>query len=229
MATEVTGAEAEEVKAAPPGIGHNSGVVDPGPAKDFVDTGPLAIRAGSVPAAKLEAFYEAVRSQGDAGVRQAAISNTLARARANPAIKHHDYRLLEQIASCSRWEYRYCCQSNKALAYFAAQVAKNIGRSLSNLTGAGMIAGVDVPRQIGGWPMTYYTLRCSAEDRSNQTLRNLNEAFKAAVSSRQADDLLTSSRPPDDDPTPGQVVPQTTCKSSGGGVRESSHRRTECK
>ena len=129
-----------------------------------------------------------------------------------------DYRLLEQIAYFSRWEYRYCCQSNKALAYFAAQAdPKNIGRSLSNLLGAGVVAGIDVPRQIGGWPVTYYTLRCTAEDRSTQTIGNLNAAFKASVASRHPDDLLPSSRPPEDE-NPGQVVQQTTCKSSAGVV-----------
>src|SRR5262249_23762402 len=103
------------------GVGHNSRAVDPGPATDFEDKGPLAIRKDSVPPGDLNAFYEAICSQGNADVRQTAISNMLARARANPAIRHHDYRLLEQIASCTRWEYRYCCQSNRALAYFAAQ------------------------------------------------------------------------------------------------------------
>jgi hypothetical protein len=205
----------------PAGPGHTSGgrSIDPGPATDLYEVkGPLAIRKDKLPAEEMKAFTEAIRSQGNADVRQAAITNMLARVRANPAIKHHDYRLLEQIASCTRWEYRYCCQSNKALAYFAAQAdPKNIGRSLSNLLGAGVVAGIDVPRQIGGWPVTYYTLRCTAEDRSTQTIGNLNAGFKALVSSRHPDDLLPSSRPPDDT-NPSQVVPQTTCKSSGGGV-----------
>jgi hypothetical protein len=64
-------------------IGNNSGnAVDPGLATDFADNGPLALRTDVSPEA-LEAFREAIRSQGNEDVRQSSITNAMHRARAN--------------------------------------------------------------------------------------------------------------------------------------------------
>src|SRR5262245_20350058 len=116
-------------------IGHNSGNPDdPGPASDFpaID-GPLALRADLCPK-KVEAFCEAIRSQGNESVRQAAITNAMARWRANPNIPHLAYRILEQIASRCRWHYRYYFESKELLAFFTGLGgAQNLARTLQLL------------------------------------------------------------------------------------------------
>jgi hypothetical protein len=126
-------------------------------------------------------FYAAICTQGNDTTRQLAITNTLHRARANPAVTHLEYRLLEEIASRCRWGFRYHCDPLEATAFFIGQgSASNMGRPMSKLEKAGLVAAIAVPRKAGGWPMTFCTIVCTADDRGGQSW----EALRAQARER---------------------------------------------
>ena len=161
--------------------GHNRGpklFVDPGVCHDFTDCGPIALRSDRVSPDQLNEFYNAVCTQGSEKVRQSAISNALARARANPEVSHQAYRILEGIASRVRWRYRYHCETVENLAWFTAGSPGNMHRPLEALTKLRLVARLDVPRHSGGRPVAYLTVICTPEDRSGQSLEELAQAAK---------------------------------------------------
>ena len=181
MATDAGGLSEPCDHQAPILAGHNRGpkmFVDPGVCQDFTDYGPISLRSDRASPEDLREFYDAVRSHGSERVRQGAISNFLARARANPALSHQAYRILEGIASRCRWRYRYHCETVESLAWFTAGSPGNMHRPLEALTNLQLIARLDVPRHTGGRPVAYLTVTCTAEDRSGQSLEDLAQAAK---------------------------------------------------
>ena len=161
-------------------IGHNNppGDViledDPGLADDFIDTGPIAQRAYRLNAGLVTAFHDAIRTHGPAATRQSAISRMLDRARAMRELPHHAYRVLEQIASRCRWKYRYHCEPLEAVAFFTgASDGGNMKRPVDKLVQLGLVHRLNVPRLSGGRPVPYFTVVCTAEDRSGQTYLDL--------------------------------------------------------
>ena len=102
MATDVGSLSIEVREQAPILTGHNRGpklFVDPGVCKEFTDCGPISLRTERIDPEHLKEFEAAIRSHGPEKIRQAAISNFLARARANRNLSHQEYRILEGIAS----------------------------------------------------------------------------------------------------------------------------------
>ena len=154
----------------------NPGSADPGPATDFVDTGPLTLRKEACKAEELEGFYEAIRTHGNVNTRQKSISSLLERSRANPELTNANYRVLEQVASRCRWDYRYHCEPMEAVAFFTGQAAAgNMGRSLDGLVKLGYVHTLSVPRKLGGRPMRFCTVVCSADDRSGMSSVTLRQ------------------------------------------------------
>ncbi len=219
-------------------VGGNKGpriATDLGPATDFEGMGPLALRRGSIDPEELAKFYAAICTQGDDGTRQLAITNTLHRARANPNVTHLDYRILEQIASRCRWAFRYDSEPQEATAFFIGQgSASNMGRPLSRLQQAGLVAVIAAPRKAGGWPMTFCTIVCTAEDRSGQSWKILRaqarERYNGVMRSKRngcdwplPDTPEPSTRHHDDSPTRHMMFrPFTTLIS-----RKATRRRNE--
>lgn len=176
------------------GIGHNSGKhADPGLATDLDEIkGPLAIRKDTLPVKEMEAFATAIRSQGNADVRQPAITNAMHRARANPRISHLAYRLAEQIASRSRWQHRYHSEPNEAMAhYIGLDDARNLARTLELLCEEQVLKRISVPRPGGGRPMGFYTVVCTADDRSGKTVDDLYRAAKVKGANLHHEGLQT--------------------------------------
>ena len=199
MATDVGGLSPEPCDHTTPILtGHNRGpklFVDPGVCKDFTDCGPIALRSDRVRPNLLDEFYKAVCTHGPEKVRQSAISNCLARARANPELSHQAYRVLEGIASRSRWRYGYHCESLETLAWSTAASSCNMRRPLEALTSLSLVARLDVPRLSGGRPVVYLTVICTAEDRSGQSLDDLARVAKLRgldCESNRPDDELQS-------------------------------------
>ena len=161
--------------------GHNRGpklFVDPGDCTEFADCGPIALRSDRVSPEHLDEFYKAVCTQGSEKVRQSAISNFLARARASPAVSHQAYRILEGIASRCRWDYRYHCETLETLAWCTAAPPGNMRRPIEALIRLGLVARLNVPRRTGRRPIVYLTVICTAEDRSGQSIADLAQAAK---------------------------------------------------
>jgi hypothetical protein len=175
-------------------IGHNNppvAIVDPGPDENFTLGGPLEIRLDRIDAEKLATFVSAIRSQGNNNTRPKAISNALHRARANPEISHGAYRFIEHVATRVRWAYRYCCETADAIGFFIGiSDGGNLSRTIKGL--GGVIASIDVPRPSGGRPLTFYTIACTPEDRTGQSLENLlkaNSERERAVAKPQSEGM----------------------------------------
>ena len=182
MATDVGGLSPDvRDHQAPISAGHNRGpklFVDPGVCKHFIDCGPISLRTERIDSEHLKEFEAAIRSQGPEKIRQAAISNLLARSRANRDLSHQEYRILEGIASRCRWAYRYHCETLEALAWFTAAPPGNMRRPIEALTSLRLVARLNVPRRTGGRPIVYLTVICTAEDRSGQSVADLAQAAK---------------------------------------------------
>ena len=182
MATDVGSLSIEaRNQQAPISAGHNRGpklFVDPGVCKEFTDCGPISLRTERIDPEHLQEFEAAIRSHGPEKIRQAAISNFLARARANRNLSHQEYRILEGIASRVRWDYRYHCETLETLAWCTAAPPGNMRRPIEALTSLRLVARLNVPRRSGGRPIVYLTVICTAEDRSGQSVADLAHAAK---------------------------------------------------
>lgn len=180
-------------------IGANNGPrlsIDPGPALDYTAiNGPLTFRREAIVERALELFCEAIRSQGGSEHRQLAITNMLHRARANPAISHRGYRVLEEIASRCRWEYRYHAEPMEAVAFYTGQKSgSNMGRILAELRDADVLTTIAVPRKAGGRPMTFCTVVCTPEDSERSKLGSSEGSSQRSLQQCRASQALAPPR-----------------------------------
>lgn len=202
-------------KGLPP-IGHNSAsrvFIDPGPATEFVDRGPVGVRRDLLDPKKVEEFYDACRSHGSEAVRQRALSNAEARVRADPDVSHQEFRVFAQIVSRVRQRFGYHCEPMQTAAHFSASDPKNIRRPIDNLIELGFLRRLDLPRPAGGRPMPCLTVVCTPEDRSGETISILARAAKQRSipcdefdedANRHHDDLQTVTMTPS--PAPNRHV-----------------------
>jgi hypothetical protein len=153
-------------------LGDNQGppMEDPGPAQDYQLVGPLALHSDAVDPEELAQFLAAIRSQGNNPGRQAAISNTLRRARADPNISHMQYRLLEQTASRTRQPGRYNYEPQEVRAFFSSlTTGANVNRAEGPMVLKGYMRTIRFARKSGGRPMVFSTIQCSAADRTGES------------------------------------------------------------
>jgi hypothetical protein len=193
-------------------LGDNQGppIQDPGHIQDFTLIGPLATFAEQVDPKAYAEFSDAIRSHGGPGVRQGALSNMQHRARADERISHRAYRLLDQTISRCRWSAGYNFEPQEVRAFCSAiGSGGNVGRIDAELEDAGYLVRIEVPRVSGGWPLTFVTVRCTAEDRTGDSTaeviakakRRFNGEKRAARDGfnwSRAIDNVSPTRHPDD-------------------------------
>jgi hypothetical protein len=152
-------------------LGHNSGdiFIDPGPANDYVDRGPIA-QYPQFDRVAVSAFYNAVRSQGEDEVRHRAVDLAFERARENAALSAQALRLYHRICQNNHGSYRYSTEPHERLAaYCSFASATNFHRYIRELLDLGFLARFELHRHGGGHPYPIYTVVCTADDRSGLT------------------------------------------------------------
>jgi hypothetical protein len=164
------------MSTAPAKIGHNSDI-DFDLATDFVDVGPLSGRKDLDPK-QLANFRHAIRTQGNNNIRQRAISCMLERARANAALSHAEFRVLDRMAERCRGGFRYTTEPQDTLGFYCGiEHRQNVSRVIPNLIDLGFVVGIEVPSPSGGRPRRYYTVVCTGGDRAGTSRSDL--AFEA--------------------------------------------------
>lgn len=152
-----------------------------GPATDYQLCGPLVLNQDRVDRKEYADFFRAICSQGAAEVRQQAISLALDRARRDTRLSNRGYRVFSQIASVSRWAYRYHCETLGLLAHSSAGDRSNLHRDVDHLVDLKYCAEVHVPRRGGGKPTRFLTIICTEQDRSGETRTLLDRAARSAT------------------------------------------------
>jgi hypothetical protein len=128
----------------------------------------------------LEAFIDAIRTQGDQRTRQTAITNMLHRARATRELGHAAYRVLEQITSRCRWDFRYHFEPLNQCAWLSGLPgSQNMKRLLTQLSIHGFVQVLRLDRCAGReHELVFVTVICSAEDRSGKSWQDLKAAAR---------------------------------------------------